>query len=87
MDCSICVHIPPKLRANTGRDEYLPSTVDPLKRMELGYRSDEDLWRCPECGAIYEYYSEQCEFSKYCEYEYSSEYEYYCRGICSWRTP
>jgi hypothetical protein len=27
--------------------------------MKLGYKSDEDLWRCPECNAIYIYVSEQ----------------------------
>jgi len=55
--CSICEHIPTSIVANTGRDVYLPATVQPLKHLDL--ERDQDLWRCPECDAIYEFTSEQ----------------------------
>jgi hypothetical protein len=51
MTCSICASIPNTARANTGRDEHFDPPITDLKRHDLS-RSD-DLWECPECGAIF----------------------------------
>ena len=49
--CSICDTIPDRAVANTGRDEYFGKPITLLKRLELD--RDNDLWECPECGALF----------------------------------
>lgn len=51
--CSTCSSIPDDLLVNTGRDGTFPAEVDRLLRLELGTRND--LYRCPACGALFEW--------------------------------
>lgn len=51
MTCSICATIPDVASANTGRDVYFQAPITSLKPNRIGSR--EDLWDCPECGAVF----------------------------------
>lgn len=51
VSCSICTQIGDGATANTGRDEYFGPPVTLLKPI---FKSrDDDLWQCPECGALF----------------------------------
>jgi hypothetical protein len=51
--CTVCSGIPPDLLVNTGRDGTFPGEVRRLVQLDLG--SSNDLYRCPECGALFEW--------------------------------
>jgi hypothetical protein len=59
MSCSICSQVPDELRANTGRDHYLPEVTAQLKPLGWGTGTGEDIWCCPKCDNLYTYSSEQ----------------------------
>ncbi len=51
MTCSICATIPETARANTGRDQHFEAPITSLR--QRGLDRDDDLWECPECGAVF----------------------------------
>lgn len=55
--CALCAAIPEVARANTGREERFTEPFTRLRR--LGIDTDEDLWECPECDAMFTWYDER----------------------------
>lgn len=49
--CALCAGIPDVASANTGRDQHFGSPITSLRA--LGIDRDDDLWECPECGALF----------------------------------
>jgi hypothetical protein len=50
VSCPVCGDLPSTLTVNTGRDGAFPDAFHRLKSLEI-----RDVFRCPDCGALFEW--------------------------------